>query len=135
MTELYVFSSKEIQGDNHEIQGGGEGEGELQDYHIEGHNEMSDKIVGGLSVSALLKKKPNDLNDSALYSFFDNLAIPIGLSYFPDMHECDPNYQDSKKEEINDGVISDSLYDRLFHLSITNLHRGKARRTRKKIPQ
>jgi hypothetical protein len=126
MTDLYVFSKMEneiIGGeDSNESEGGEEFEEQL--------------VVGGLSVSELLKRKSNNINDSKLYSFFDNLAVPIGLScYNESNNESTKLSENGQKEYINDGVIKDDLFDRLFKLSSINLTRGKARKTRKKIPQ
>jgi hypothetical protein len=123
MTDLYVFSKME-----NEIIGGEDSN------ESEGGEEQL--VVGGLSVSELLKRKSNNINDSKLYSFFDNLAVPIGLScYNESNNESTKLSENGQKEYINDGVIKDDLFDRLFKLSSINLTRGKARKTRKKIPQ
>jgi hypothetical protein len=125
MTELLVFSKM----DNDPITGGS------QKDSINETNEQT--FVGGLSVTGLLKKKKNDMRDSKLYSFFENLAVPIGLTcYKDDIVSTDGHLRDDEnKEESNDGVIKSDLFDRLFNMSSINLARGKARRTRKKIPQ
>jgi hypothetical protein len=117
MTDLYVFSKMDMA----ELNGGGES-----------LEEEPQIIVGGLSVSELLKRKSNDLSDSKLYSFFENLAIPIGLSCYK--NDIERSYAYDEKGESNDGVIKNDLFDRLFNISSINLARGKARRTRKKIP-
>jgi hypothetical protein len=122
MTDLLVFSKMGIEG-------GGENEGEHDD-----ENEREQPIVvGGLSVTGLLKRKKNDLTDSKLYSFFENLAVPIGLTCYRDENEGGST--DGQKDEFNDGVIKSDLFDRLFNMSSINLTRGKTRKTRKKIPQ
>jgi hypothetical protein len=124
MTDLYVFSKME-----NEIIGG-------EDTSNTSEDVESSIIVGGLSVSELLKRKSNNITDSKLYSFFDNLAVPIGLSCFRESNnESAKLSENGQKEYINDGVIKDDLFDRLFKLSSINLTRGKARKTRKKIPQ
>ena len=125
MTDLLVFSKMGIEG-------GGENEGEHDD-----ENEREQPIVvGGLSVTGLLKRKKNDLTDSKLYSFFENLAIPIGLTCYKDDNVVNGGSSDGQnEEEFNDGVIKSDLFDRLFNMSSINLTRGKTRRTRKKIPQ
>jgi hypothetical protein len=124
MTDLLVFSKME----NDTIIGGS------QEESIDGINEQI--FVGGLSVTGLLKKNKNDISDSKLYSFFENLAVPIGLTcYKNDIVSKDGLRDGEKEDEFNDGVIKSDLFDRLFNMSSINLARGKARRTRKKIPQ
>ena len=90
-------------------------------------------VVGGLSVSELLKRKSNELTDSKLYSFFDNLAVPIGLTCFKPVEQG--RIEEMNEDNMNSGVIQNDLFDRLFNLSSISLSKGKARKTRKKIPQ
>lgn len=118
MTDLYVFSNKIEE----EITGGSSFDPELEEESFYG---------GGVSVSKWFKTTENVLNDSQTYSFFDNLAIPIGLHCFQ------PNEPSTYEEEDKDGeqdVIQDNTYDRLFYLSAKDVgssSRNK-RRTRKK---
>jgi hypothetical protein len=124
MTDLLVFSKMETA----EIHGGSPDENSF--------DGQEQTVVGGLSVTGLLKRKKNDLSDSKLYSFFENLAVPIGLTCYKDdndRHSVDEIK--GQREEVNDGVIKSDLFDRLFNMSSINLTRGKARKTRKKIPQ
>jgi len=119
MTELYVFS-------NNETNGGGDVTDEME-------NELKpDSIGGGVSVSEWFKTTENVLKDSQTYSFFDHLAIPIGLHCFQ------PNQPSTYEDEDKDGeqdVIKDNIYDRLFYLSAKNIGSSstKKRTTRKKI--
>jgi hypothetical protein len=63
-------------------------------------------------------------------------VVPIGLTCYKNDDVTEKNdLSDGQKEEYNDGVIKGDLFDRLFNLSSINLARGKARKTRKKIPQ
>lgn len=121
MTDLLVFSKMETA----EIHGGSPDENSF--------DGQEQTVVGGLSVTGLLKRKKNDLSDSKLYSFFENLAVPIGLTCYKD--DNDTHSAEWQREEVNDGVIKSDLFDRLFDMSSINLTRGKARKTRKKIPQ
>jgi hypothetical protein len=128
MTDLLIFSKI----DTDEINGGSPEES--IDQSIDTQQELDNKtLVGGLSVTGLLKKKKNDITDSKLYSFFENLAVPIGLTCYKEADEGGST--DGQTDELNDGVIKGHLFDRLFNMSSINLARGKARRTRKKIPQ
>ena len=129
MTDLLVFSKMGIEGgDVHE----GENEDEYENSPEDENEREQPTVVGGLSVTGLLKRKKNDLTDSKLYSFFENLAVPIGLTCYRDKNEGGST--DGQKDEFNDGVIKSDLFDRLFNMSSINLTRGKARKTRKKIP-
>jgi hypothetical protein len=144
MTDLYIFSGGN-QDTKNELMSG-----EENIYDKKEETEEEQPIIGGLSVSKLLKRKSNELNDSKLYSFFDNLAVPIGLACFThsiDEHrnlsfggqgifsEGDCKNFDQGSTEMNDGVIQNNLFDRLFNLSSIPLSKAKSRRTRKKIPQ
>jgi hypothetical protein len=125
MTELYVFSENIKTGGNM-----------LENGTLE--NETDEKpdeiIVGGLSITGLLQKKPDQLNDSKIYSFFDNLAVPLGLHCFHDTTES--SQRDNKEDTDDEGVIKNDIYDRLFYQSakdVGNSTTSKKRNTRKKI--
>jgi len=130
MTDLLVFSKMGIEGGG---ENGGKNDGEDDGVHEDENGREQPIVVGGLSVTELLKRKKNDMSDSKLYSFFENLAVPIGLTCYRDENEGGST--DGQKDEFNDGVIKSDLFDRLFNMSSINLTRGKARKTRKKIPQ
>jgi len=132
MTDLLVFSKMGTEG-FFGGENGGKNDGVHEDENDGVHEDEQPIVVGGLSVTGLLKRKKNDLTDSKLYSFFENLAVPIGLTCYRDENEGGST--DGQKDEFNDGVIKSDLFDRLFNISSINLTRGKARKTRKKIPQ
>ncbi len=119
MTDLYVFSNEGMKEDD-SVLGGGVPDTDTESF-----------FGGGVSVSKWFQKTENVLNDSQTYSFFDHLAIPIGLHCFQPNEPS--TYEEEDKEEEQD-VIKDNIYDRLFYLSAKDVGASstKKRTTRKK---
>jgi hypothetical protein len=112
MTELYVFSNDSQE--NSLIQEGNEREEPMKG--------------GGISITKWFQQKTDVLNDSQQYSFFDHLAIPLGLQCF----HTDSLPFNEKSIDEEDEPIQDHVFDRLFFLSAKETSDSKKRTTRKK---
>ena len=95
----------------------------------EGLNETI--ITGGMGVAEYFcKRQPK--SDSKLYSVFNDLVVPIGLTY---QSVCE-TYQIKDEETDGDDESHCANFDKLFFMSAKDLGKSKnARKTRKKIPQ
>jgi hypothetical protein len=86
-------------------------------------------ITGGMGVAEYFcKRQPK--SDSKSYSVFNDLVVPIGLTYQP---LCE-TYE--RMDEATDDESHCANFDKLFFLGAKDLGKSKnARKTRKKIPQ
>ena len=111
MTELYVFSN--------------DAQENTLDQKVDEGEPMKG---GGVNISKWFQRKSNVLSDSQQYSFFDHLAIPLGLQCF----HTDSARTEEKSGEEEETPIQDHVFDRLFFLSAKETPDSKKRNTRKK---
>jgi len=91
-------------------------------YKIEYHpddndnNNESNAIVGGMSVSNLLRNNKNILDiEGVLFSRFSNMAVPLGLHLYPIASDIDNSYDRDIDITENHQFINSKKYDDLFY--------------------
>jgi hypothetical protein len=71
-------------------------------------------IVGGASVSSILKKNKNILDvESALFTRFTNIVVPVGLHLHPIV--LDDNNGDNEYDTLEGVMIDMKKFDNLFY--------------------
>jgi hypothetical protein len=70
-------------------------------------------VIGGTSVSSMLKKNKNILDvEGALFTRFNNLVVPIGLQLYPVGVDDDKDYI---HENMDEHAIDSKRFDQLFY--------------------
>jgi len=70
-------------------------------------------VIGGTSVSSMLKKNKNILDvEGALFTRFNNLVVPIGLQLYPIGIDDDKEYI---HENMDEHAIDSKRFDQLFY--------------------
>jgi hypothetical protein len=96
MTDIYKFENREISENLPQINGFDE--------------QVEQVIVGGMSVSTILKKSKKTIDiDSVLFNRFTNLVVPLGLQFCNILPDEEEAYNEIK------GLIDNKKFDQLFY--------------------
>jgi len=104
MYELYIMSDLMIFENRKSLDNGGESSLD---------NGSEPLVIGGTSVSSMLKKNKNILDvEGALFTRFNNLVVPIGLQLYPVGVDDDKDYI---HENMDEHAIDSKRFDELFY--------------------